>query len=123
MFAMPSHQPEGLGLVFLEAMACSVPVIASRAGGTPEIVTDGGNGLLIERNDEAELARAMRRLLDDPALRGRLGAQGRETAARHGWRAVAMQYLEVYQQSIRPRAHANILRRPPPTQRGVRPAT
>ncbi|RJP77680.1 MAG: glycosyltransferase family 1 protein [Candidatus Zixiibacteriota bacterium] len=70
-----ASREEAFGLVLLEAMAQGVPIVATRAGGVPEIVQDGVNGLLIGR-DEAELAAALERLRDDPDLRRRLGQAG-----------------------------------------------
>jgi glycosyltransferase involved in cell wall biosynthesis len=62
----------------LEAMAAGLPIVATAVGGIPEIVVDGTTGLLIRPQAGAEgLADALRRLLDDPALRARLGAAGR----------------------------------------------
>ena len=68
---------EGLGVSLLQASAARVPIIASRAGGMPEAVRDGINGLLIAPGDIAALAAAMNRLLDDAALRTRMGEAGR----------------------------------------------
>jgi glycosyltransferase involved in cell wall biosynthesis len=66
---------EGLGSAALLAMSYGVPVIASRLGGLPEIVHHGVTGLLVD-NEAAQVAAAMRRLLDDGALAARLGQQG-----------------------------------------------
>ena len=68
---------EGLGVSLLQASAARVPIIASRAGGMPEAVRDGENGLLIAPGDVAALAAAMQRLLGDAALRARMGEAGR----------------------------------------------
>ena len=68
---------EGLGLVFLEAMAASLPVVATAVGGIPEVVRDGDTGLLVDPGDPAALAAAMLRLIDDPGLSHRLGQNGR----------------------------------------------
>jgi glycosyltransferase involved in cell wall biosynthesis len=68
---------EGLGRVAIEAQFLGKPVIASRVGGIPEIVTDGETGLLVEPGDESSLAEAMARLLDDDQLAERMGAAGR----------------------------------------------
>ena len=95
-FVLPSrHEP--FGIVNLEAMAAGKAVVATRVGGVPEIVTDGENGLLVEPEDSAELATALRRLADDAALRERLGAAGRQRAEGFTWPAIASAYLDVYE--------------------------
>ena len=81
---------EGLGLVLLEAAATGVAVIGSRVGGIPEVVVDGHTGLLVPERDEGALAESLAALLDDPARRHRMGAQGR---------ALAEQRFDIHQQS------------------------
>lgn len=86
---------EGFGIVFLEAAASGVAVLATRAGGIPEAVEDTGNGLLVPPSDPKALAGAWDRLLEDDALRRRLGARGREGRARdHGPGSSARRLLE-----------------------------
>ncbi len=75
LFVLPSRR-EGLGVAALEAMAAGKPVIASRVGGLGEAVVHEGTGLLVEPEDAPALAEAIARLLDDAALRARLGAAG-----------------------------------------------
>ena len=74
---VPSVIPDALSRVILEAMAAGRPVVATRVGGTPELVIDGKTGLLVERHAPAELARAIGSLLRDEALRVSLGAGAR----------------------------------------------
>lgn len=76
VFALTSRL-EGLPLALLEAWAAGRPVVASAVGGVPQAVRDGETGLLFANGDQPGLARALARLLDDPGLRGRLGAAGR----------------------------------------------
>jgi glycosyltransferase involved in cell wall biosynthesis len=96
-FAMPSHLPEGLGLVFLESMACWRPVIATRTGGTCEIVIDGDNGLLVDEHRADSFAGAMRTMLADGHRRLTMGRRGYAMVReRFTWRAVALRHLEVY---------------------------
>jgi glycosyltransferase involved in cell wall biosynthesis len=76
VYAMPSVE-EGLGTSALDAMAAGLPVVASRAGGLPEMVTGGVEGLLVPPADPSALAAALLRLLRDPAERARMGAAGR----------------------------------------------
>jgi glycosyltransferase involved in cell wall biosynthesis len=73
---VPSVWPEPFGLVAVEAMAAGVPVIASRVGGLPEVVTDGVTGLLVEPGDAASLADAIDGLLRNPDERALLGRAG-----------------------------------------------
>ena len=73
---------EGLGVSLLQAASAGVPVIASRAGGIPEAVRDGENGLLVPPGDVAALRDAIRALLDDPDRRRALGAGGQALMAR-----------------------------------------
>jgi D-inositol-3-phosphate glycosyltransferase len=75
----PSHR-EGLGLAALEAMAAGVPVVAAEVTGLDEYCVDGRNCLTFPARDEQALAVALRRLLDDPSLGGRLRAEGMRTA-------------------------------------------
>jgi len=75
LFVM-SSVTEGLGTSLLDAMACAKPIVATRAGGIPEVVTEGTTGLLVPPRDHAAMAEAIARLLKDPSLRERMGAAG-----------------------------------------------
>lgn len=75
LFVM-SSVTEGLGTSLLDAMACTRPIVATTAGGIPEIVEDGVNGLLVPPRDAASLAKAIVRALKDDALRRRMGDAG-----------------------------------------------
>lgn len=77
-----SIRPEPFGRTLLEAMACGRAVVGPNAGGIPEFVQHGENGLLYEMGNAETLAEAVLTLLRDPALRERLGRAGREKAAR-----------------------------------------
>ncbi len=96
-FAMPSRMPEGLGLVFLESMACGRPVIGTRSGGTPEIIIDGDNGFLVEADNLEGLAIAMRAMLGDENRRLAMGRRAHATVReRFTWPAVAKRHLEAF---------------------------
>jgi glycosyltransferase involved in cell wall biosynthesis len=69
---------EGLGVSLLQAAACGVPIIGGRAGGIPEVVHHGRNGLLMTPGNVAELTQALTQLLASPAERARMGHAGRE---------------------------------------------
>ena len=75
IFAFPSFG-EGFGLVLLEAMACSKPVVASDVMSIPEIVQQGKSGLLVPAQDVSALAEALDTLIEDPELRDRFGKAG-----------------------------------------------
>lgn len=72
---------EAAPVAVMEAMACGLPVICSRIGGTADMIDDGQDGLLVPQQDEAAIAAALA-ALDDPALRSRLGAAARARAIR-----------------------------------------
>jgi glycosyltransferase involved in cell wall biosynthesis len=80
VLAVPSRS-DGSPLVVCEAMAAGVPVVASRVGGLPDLVEDGGSGLLVRPGEAEDLARALVSLLLDPEAARRLGARGRRLAA------------------------------------------
>ena len=74
-------EQEGFGIVFLEAAACGVPQVAGASGGAAEAVEDGRTGFVIHRPDDpVEVASALARLLDDPELAARMGAEARRRA-------------------------------------------
>ena len=92
---------ESFGLVALEAMACEVPVIATRVGGIPEVVEDGNTGYLFEVGDTAGMAQAALRLLGADSERERLGRRGREVAiSRFSTDRVIPQYEDLYRRVI-----------------------
>ena len=69
---------EGTPVSVIEALAAELPVVATRVGGVPDVVRDGEDGFLVEAGATGDLADRLARLADDPALRARLGKQGRE---------------------------------------------
>ena len=90
---MPDGETEGFGLVFLEANACGLPVIAGRAGGSVDAVTDQVNGLVVDGEDVAAIAAAIVRMFEDDGLRNRLRAGGQTVANRSGWERRVVQLL------------------------------
>ncbi|HVE38877.1 MAG TPA: glycosyltransferase [Planctomycetota bacterium] len=103
--ALPSRFGEGCPNALLEAMAAGKPVIAARSGGTPEVVVDGETGLLHPPEDVDALRAALQRLAADPALRARLGAAGRERAAREfGVERLVRDYETLYSELTAPHA-------------------
>jgi glycosyltransferase involved in cell wall biosynthesis len=78
-----SSVTEGLGTSLLDAMACGKPVVATTAGGMPEVVADGESGILVPPRDDAALAAAIIRLLKDAPLRQAMGAAGERRVREH----------------------------------------
>jgi glycosyltransferase involved in cell wall biosynthesis len=100
VFVLASRS-EALPLSVLEAMAARLPVVASRVGGVPEIVVEGETGFLVPPGDPSSLARALRRLLDDPHLRQRLGAAGRVRVEAHFRLDVSLgAHLDLYRREL-----------------------
>jgi len=93
VFCLPSVQ-EGFGLVFVEALACGLPVVATRAAAIPEVVPHGRGGLLVPPGDHAPLARALIELLQNPGQRAAYGAFGRRYVEQFDWLRVADRFLE-----------------------------
>ena len=88
---------EGFGIPAAEAMGCETPVVASDAGGLPEVVEHGVTGLIVPRGDSAALADAMGTLLADPARRAEMGRAGRARALRlFDWDRTAEQFERIY---------------------------
>lgn len=96
---LPSSYGEGLPKSLLEAAACGLPIVTSDAPGCREVVRDGVNGLLVPVRDTAALATALRKLIDDAALRRRMGEQSRLRAeTEFGLETVIAQTLAVYRE-------------------------
>jgi glycosyltransferase involved in cell wall biosynthesis len=90
---------EGFGIPAAEAMGCEVAVVASDAGGLPEVVENGVTGLVVPRGDANALAQAIGSLLADPQRRRRMGQAGRARALRlFDWDRSAEQFEEIYRE-------------------------
>ena len=76
LFVLPSLS-EGFPFVVLEALAMGLPVVASRVNGVPELIEDHKTGLLVSPRDPQSLAKAIRKVLSDPTVASRMGAEGR----------------------------------------------
>lgn len=102
VFCLPSRQ-EGFGIVFVEAMAAGLPIVAARAGAIPEVVEHGRTGLLVPPSDPDALAAALAKLLASPDERRMLGAAGTRAAERYGLEVVGRELVH----RIRPLVEAS----------------
>jgi phosphatidylinositol alpha-mannosyltransferase len=100
VFCAPSTGFESFGIVLLEAMAAGKPIVASNIDGYRGVLEDGREGLLVHPEDEWLLAKALIRLLKDPALRESMGRQGRVKATDYSWDKVAQQVLDYYRELL-----------------------
>ncbi len=88
---------EAMGNVFLEASAAGCAVLATRVGGIPEIIEDQRTGLLVEPDDAAAAAAALKRLLTDADLRMRLSEAATRDKQRYDWGVIAEEYVKIYE--------------------------
>jgi glycosyltransferase involved in cell wall biosynthesis len=93
IFCLPSRQ-EGFGIVFLEAMASGLPIVAARAAAVPETVGEDGAALLVEPEDHVRLAEVLDLLLSDPARRHAMGEAGRRRVQHFRREAVTLAFLQ-----------------------------
>jgi glycosyltransferase involved in cell wall biosynthesis len=93
----PSLWPEPFGIVALEAAAAGKPIVASDIGGLRDIVVDGETGLLVAPGERAELVAALRRMIGDSELRGRLGAAAQMRATEFSPTAIVPRFEEAYE--------------------------
>jgi D-inositol-3-phosphate glycosyltransferase len=103
LVAVPSYN-ESFGLVAAEAQATGTPVIGAAVGGLMTVIRDGHGGLLVDSHEPRDWARAMRRVIEDDALRSRLQVGAVEQARQFSWERTARNTLEVYR-----RARASLL--------------
>jgi glycosyltransferase involved in cell wall biosynthesis len=91
-----TSRAEGLSMAVLETLAAGRPLVATAVRGLRDLLSDGEDALLVPENDPSALARAVRRVLDDPKLAARLGVGGRRLAARFTEAAMVSDYLALY---------------------------
>ncbi len=107
IFAFPSRE-EGLGSSVLDAMLLGVPVVSSTAGGLPELVGAQQRGLLVNSVDPQIWTAAIRRMLEDQALRNRLREAALMFARSHDVAAMTREYIDIYNGITRVRIAASI---------------
>jgi len=91
---------EGFGIVYLEASACGLPIVATDAGGIRDAVQDNETGFIAPDRDVDAVARHILALCADPALRQRMGEAGRQYAAKHDWPLIAEKFEALYRRGL-----------------------
>lgn len=105
VFVLPSMREGGRPLAVMEAMACELPVVATKVPGITEIITNNQNGILIDINDSQALADSVLRLIDDREFSCKLGRNARRSVERNcAWEETARLVLRVYEELSRRRA-------------------
>ncbi|MBT9161111.1 MAG: glycosyltransferase family 4 protein [Dehalococcoidia bacterium] len=100
VFCAPATGSESFGIVLLEAMAASKPIVASNIGGYASVISRDIDGLLVNPRDAKTLAGALDLLINDQPLRERLGAHGRLKAEEYGWDKIAHRVMDYYERVI-----------------------
>jgi glycosyltransferase involved in cell wall biosynthesis len=101
-FILPSASGEGLPLVLFEAMSCGLPVIATTVGGTPEIVDNMKNGVLIPPRDPEAMAQALADLLENDELTATIGEKAtKKIRESFSWQENVRQLKAVYEEILR----------------------
>jgi len=108
IYACPTTKAS-FGITLLEAMACGTPIVCSDILGFRDVVRHDREALMVPREDRDALANALVHLLDDEALRRRLGAVGRARSLEYDWKRVATSILDVYREVVSPSAAARDL--------------
>jgi phosphatidylinositol alpha-mannosyltransferase len=101
MYACPTTKAS-FGITLLESMACQTPIVCSDILGFRDVVMHGREALMVPREDRDALTNGLVHLLDDEALRIRLGETGRRRALEYDWRRVTAAILDVYQDVLSP---------------------
>ncbi len=101
IFCLPSiTMAEAFGIVNLEAMACGIPVISTKLGGIPDVVSDKETGLLVEPEDSNALADAIIYLLENEDIARKMGINGKRKVEEYSWKKIAERTDEVYKELI-----------------------
>jgi glycosyltransferase involved in cell wall biosynthesis len=100
VFAAPSQYEGGPGFVYLEAMACGLPVIACEGSGVAEVVRHGKNGLLVPPEDVPALTTALRSLFRDATVRQAMGEAARSFVVAEAESRVCIERIEAFYASV-----------------------
>ena len=101
-FCAPSLRGESFGVVLLEAMAAGTAIVASAIEGYENVARSGEDALLVPPGDVAALRGALQQVLDNPSLRARMTASGKQRAEQFSMRRLAERYLELYERALVP---------------------
>jgi teichuronic acid biosynthesis glycosyltransferase TuaC len=100
IFCLPSWS-EGFGVVYIEAMACSKPVIGVSGQGIDAVIREHSTGLLVEPKDDSSVSNALRQLMADDSLRRQMGAKGKELVfEKFTWAVCAQKYVQLYSEIL-----------------------
>jgi len=99
VFILPSIS-EGFPVTILEAMACSLPIVATRAGGVPDIIRDGINGYLVDTKNPEQIAWALLNILENEQLRKDISINNREEAEKYSWDKITIKLERIYQNTL-----------------------
>jgi len=99
VFALTSRY-EGFGNVLVEAMACGVPVVATRSAGTLEVITPGADGLVVDQHEPAAFASALASVIDNSELRAQMSATALLHAERYRTDTIARDYDRVLTEAL-----------------------
>ncbi len=107
VFAFPSDT-ETLGFVAMESMASGVPVVGARAGGIPDVIQHGENGLMFDSDDREDFLVNLKRMLEDTELRQRLAKQARADMEGCNWHAATEKLVDYYRIAVRAHRRWNL---------------
>ncbi|MGB2854168.1 MAG: glycosyltransferase family 4 protein, partial [Dehalococcoidia bacterium] len=96
VFCAPATGGESFGIILLEAMAASRPIVASANEGYASVMSHGVEGLLVPPKDENAIASALITVLGDESLRQEMGARGRLNAEKYSWQNIAQRVMDYY---------------------------
>ncbi|MFQ5472370.1 MAG: glycosyltransferase family 4 protein, partial [Dehalococcoidia bacterium] len=100
VFCAPNTGHESFGIILLEAMAASRPIVASDISGFRDVLTHGKHGLLVPPKDASALATALKTLLSDPARRDEMAHAGSDHARQFAWEEVSAKVLSHYERTL-----------------------
>ena len=100
IFCAPATGRESFGIVLLEAMAIGKPVIATSIEGYRCVLTSGVDGIMVPPRNHKEIAKALMKLINNPALRRRMGENGRQKAQQYGWRKISRRVMDCYTRAL-----------------------